>query len=188
MKKRKRNLIKDTKGAGGEIYTVIFFLAFFIIALFVIEYVRALIIVQGVRDAAQTAIITAATENWDDTYKGRRDGYSGAWHKSFSQEEAAAFTERIDRQDIATIMNGIIGSSSVGNFNQKVTGDGSVEFRYRITNMVWEHQTLRPGSPLSKHFQATVTINIQIPWGFNWTARTPIDLNIRVKAIYVPKF
>ena len=185
---KKRNIIKDKSGAGNELYTVIFFLVFFIIALFVIEYARALIIAKGIRDAAQTAVITAATDNWDNTFKARREGYSGAWHKRWNQDEAAAFTERIGRHDIASIMNGIIGSSDAGGFNQKRDSDGRIEFRYRVTDVIWRHQGLRPGDPLSMNFEATVYIHIQIPWGFNWDDRTPIDMNIRVKAVYMPKF
>ncbi|MCL2050855.1 MAG: hypothetical protein FWG91_03850 [Lachnospiraceae bacterium] len=185
---KKRSLFKDTGGAGNELYAVIFMLAFFIIALFAAEYARALIIARGIRNAAQAAVITAATDNWDNTFKGRREGYSGAWHKSFSQNEAAAFTERISRHDIASAMDEIIGSSSAGGFSQKNKSDGRAEFRYRVTDVVWRHQELGPSDPLGINFEATVTINVQVAWGLNWDDQPPINLNIRAKAIYMPKF
>jgi len=185
----RRSILKDKSGTGNELYTIIFFLFFFILILFIFEYVRALIIAQGVRDAAQAAIITAATENWDSTYKGRRDGYSGAWHKSRGADETTAFIEMIYKEDIAIIMNRIIGASDIGSFNQKWGTNGKVEFRYRITNIVWEHQELKPRDPLSKHFKATATIDLKIPWGFNFNDQGgAIDMEIIVKAIYMPKF
>lgn len=42
------------------------------------EFFRLAIIVQGVRDGLQQSVITVATTNYDETYNGLREGYSGA--------------------------------------------------------------------------------------------------------------
>lgn len=43
------------------------------------EYFRVNIIVQGVRDAVQQAVIATVNENYDDVYHSVREGYAAGW-------------------------------------------------------------------------------------------------------------
>ena len=49
------------------------------------EYMRLMIVAQGVRDSVQSAIVDVATENWDEAYAGLREGYSGGYQLSGSR-------------------------------------------------------------------------------------------------------
>mgnify|MGYP000467714686 CR=1 FL=1 len=42
------------------------------------EFSRLWIIAQGVKEAAQQAVISTVNDNYDDVYHGVREGYSGA--------------------------------------------------------------------------------------------------------------
>lgn len=55
-----------------------------ILACVVFEYMRLVIVAQGVRDSVQSAIVAVATENWDEAYPGLREGYSGGYQLSGS--------------------------------------------------------------------------------------------------------
>ena len=46
-----------------------------ILACVTFEYMRLMIVAQGVRDSVQSAIVDVATENWDEAYAGLREGY-----------------------------------------------------------------------------------------------------------------
>ena len=47
-----------------------------ILACVVFEYMRLMIVAQGVRDSVQSAIVAVATENWDEAYPGLREATS----------------------------------------------------------------------------------------------------------------
>ena len=47
------------------------------------EYLRMLVIAQGVRDAVQSSVISTVTENYANVYHGAREGYSGAYQPLF---------------------------------------------------------------------------------------------------------
>lgn len=73
---RLREILRDRKGNGFPLAIAIT-LALVIIFCGISEYIRLLIIAQGVRDAVQTAVISTVNDNYDDVYHGVREGYSG---------------------------------------------------------------------------------------------------------------
>ena len=44
------------------------------------EFFRLAVIVQGVRDGLQQAVLSVAVTNYDETYNGLREGYSGGYY------------------------------------------------------------------------------------------------------------
>lgn len=51
------------------------------------EYIRLMIIAQGVRDAVQSAVISMVNDSYDDVYHGVREGYAGAYMPSADEFE-----------------------------------------------------------------------------------------------------
>lgn len=68
------------------------------------EYLRLLIVAQGVRDAVQAAVISTVVENYDEVYHGIREGYSGGY-----QPMAEDFYESLDYGDIYGRLDSILG-------------------------------------------------------------------------------
>ena len=81
---RLREILRDRKGNGFPLAIAIT-LALVIIFCGISEYIRLLIIAQGVRDAVQTAVISTVNDNYDDVYHGVREGYSGGYQPEISR-------------------------------------------------------------------------------------------------------
>ena len=74
--KKIREVLKDNSGQGVPMILAVV-LCCLILACVTFEYMRLMIVAQGVRDSVQSAIVDVATENWDEAYAGLREGYSG---------------------------------------------------------------------------------------------------------------
>ena len=120
---RLREILRDRKGNGFPLAIAIT-LALVIIFCGISEYIRLLIIAQGVRDAVQTAVISTVNDNYDDVYHGVREGYSGGY-----QPMAGDFEESLDYGDIYGRLEEVLGLSYQGGTRVKFTEDGKTEFR-----------------------------------------------------------
>ena len=119
---RLREILRDRKGNGFPLAIAIT-LALVIIFCGISEYIRLLIIAQGVRDAVQTAVISTVNDNYDDVYHGVREGYSGGY-----QPMAGDFEESLDYGDIYGRLEEVLGLSYQGGTRVKFTEDGKPSF------------------------------------------------------------
>ena len=69
------------RSRSGEGYPMVIAVTLCLLLLFMViaEYFRVNIIVQGVRDAVQQAVIATVNENYDDVYHSVREGYAAGW-------------------------------------------------------------------------------------------------------------
>ena len=69
------------RSRSGEGYPMVIAVTLCLLMLFMViaEYFRVNIIVQGVRDAVQQAVIATVNENYDDVYHSVREGYAAGW-------------------------------------------------------------------------------------------------------------
>ena len=75
---RFKQAIRDCRGISFPLIIAVT-LSLVILLCGVSEYLRLLIVAQGVRDAVQEAVISTVNDNYDDVYHGVREGYSGAY-------------------------------------------------------------------------------------------------------------
>ena len=87
---RFKQAIRDRRGVSFPLIVAVT-LSLVILLCGVSEYLRLLIVAQGVRDAVQEAVISTVNDNYDDVYHGVREGYSGAY-----QPMAGDFEESLD--------------------------------------------------------------------------------------------
>ncbi len=66
---RLKTVLKDRSGQGTPMILAVV-VCCLILACVVFEYMRLVIVAQGVRDSVQSAIVAVATENWDEAYPG----------------------------------------------------------------------------------------------------------------------
>ena len=147
------------------------------------EYMRLMVVAVGVRDAVQSAVIEVATENWDKVYNGLREGYSGGY----------ILTESSWEQDITT---GDIYKRLSDKLGLKIEEDryakyaGSV-LEYTVSNLSVS-VTNAPLAPTNTNGinQLTVegTVDVAVPLSFGWNHLPPMNIKMKLKAGYTPKF
>ena len=79
-------------------------LSIVIVACGAFEYMRLMLIAQGVRDAVQSSIISVSTGNYSDVYSSLREGYSGGY-----VNEGSGFNEKINTGDVYARLSNLLG-------------------------------------------------------------------------------
>lgn len=116
------------RSRSGEGYPMVIAVTLCLLMLFMLisEYFRVNIIVQGVRDAVQQAVIATVNENYDDVYHSVREGYAAGW---FPEGDGEWF-ESIDAGDIYGNLSYILGLTTDGEGYMKYAGN---ELEYKVT-------------------------------------------------------
>lgn len=173
--------IFQDKKAESTPLTIALVLGILIIFSVMAEFFRLGIIVQGVRDTLQTSVISVATSNYNELYNGLREGYSGGY--ALSDERWLA---DLDYYDIYARMDEVLGTEYDGLYHTKISDDG---YEYRFYNMELNivNPALAPEST-TVNFKADAFISIEIPLSFGWALLPPLELDIRTKSSYMPKF
>ena len=109
------------RSRSGEGYPMVIAVTLCLLMLFMViaEYFRVNIIVQGVRDAVQQAVIATVNENYDDVYHSVREGYAAGW---FPEGDGEWF-ESIDAGDIYGNLSYILGLTTDGEGYMKYAGN-----------------------------------------------------------------
>lgn len=147
------------------------------------EYIRLMIVAQGVRDAVQSAVISTINDNYDDVYHGIREGYSGAY-----QPNASDFQESLDYGDVYGRLDQLLGLRQESGYHVKYAGD-DVEFRLSGLSVDLDNMPLAPANPdNSRGLLADAVIRLEVPVSFGGESMPPMVINLRVKAKYMPIF
>lgn len=173
-------ILKDKKGNSTPL-TIALILCILLLCCAMAEFFRLGIIVGGVRDGLQQAVITVTTTNYDETYNGTREGYSGGYSLS-----GDSWQENLDYDDVLYRLDTLLGTDREGSYHIKRMGSG---YEYRLSGLDVEitNSPLTPGNA-NKNFEADASIRIEIPLSFGWELVPPLSMEIRTKAAYMPKF
>lgn len=182
MKTKFYDIIKNRKGSSFPLIVAVT-LALIIVFCGISEYLRLMIIAQGVRDAVQSAITSTVSDNYDDVYHGVREGYSGAY-----QPSADSFAESLDYGDIYGRLDQVLGLSNEGGYHVKYSGD-AMEFRLSGLSVDIRNAPLAPSSPSgTQKFLADAVIRLEVPVSFGGKSLPPMTINLKVQAEYMPLF
>lgn len=175
-----RNVLRDRKGNSTPL-TIALVLGLLLLICAMAEFFRLGLIVQGVRDGLQQSVITVATTNYDETYNGLREGYSGGYILSGDRWE-----EHFDYDDIYYRLDSLLGTDREGGYHVKKLSKG---FEYRLSGLTVEilNTPFTPGGA-SRNFEADARITIEIPLSFGWELVPPLKMELRTRAAYMPKF
>lgn len=174
--------LKDKRGSSMPLAVAIT-LSLIIIFSGVSEYLRLLIIAQGVRDAVQAAIISTVVENYDDVYHGAREGYSGGYRPI-----AGNFDESVDYGDIYDRLDDILSLSPNGSYHEKKTLGGNLEFRIWDLSVDIRNAPLAAGDNPSARFEADAVIMLEVPVSFGGKLLSPMRIRLKTSAGYTPRF
>lgn len=180
--KKAKAVLKDKGGASFPLMIAIT-LALVILFTGVSEYLRLLLVAQGVRDAVQAAVVSTVVENYDDVYHGVREGYSGGY-----QPMAEDFEESLDHGDIYGRLDGILGLNQSGGYHEKRTGDGSLEFKVWNLSVDVRNAPFAGGDNPSARFEADCAIRLEVPVSFGGKLLPPMRMTVRTGAGYTPRF
>lgn len=181
MLSRTKKLVKCRRGAAFPmIITVTLVLLMMLCG--IMEYVRLLIIAQGVRDAVQSAVISVASDNYDDVYHGVREGYSGGY-----QPIGGGFEQSLDYGDVYGRLDNLLGLTNNGAGHVKLTESGAVEYTISGLSINIQNAPLATADNPTR-FVADCTVQLEVPVSFAGKLLPPMRITVRVKAGYTPKF
>ena len=171
------------RSRSGEGYPMVIAVTLCLLMLFLViaEYFRVNIIVQGVRDAVQQAVIATVNENYDDVYHSVREGYAAGWFPEGDGE----WSESIDTGDIYGNLSYILGLTTDGEDYMKYAG-GTLEYTLSDLSVHISNNAIASGQ--SEGYLATATLHLTVPMSFAGKLLPPAQLDLRVDAKYVPKF
>jgi hypothetical protein len=138
---------------------------------------------QGVRDGVQSAIISVATENYNDTYASLREGYSGGYANN-----GGGFNEQLDLGDVYGRLDGVLGLRREGGYHVKYIED-AVEYRVSGLTVAVINAPFAPSDrDAARKFLAEAAISLEVPLSFGWSGLPPMRITLHCEAGYTPKF
>ena len=184
--KHKSCIIKVLKDKRGSAYPLIPVVMLVLIMIFAAasEYMRMMIIAQGVRDAVQSAVIATVNDNYDDIYHGAREGYAGGY-----QPVGGAFEISIDYGDIYARLDELLGLSRSGGQHVKDLDNGVIEYALSDLVVTVQNVPLAPSDPENaRKFTADATIRLMVPISFGGKSLPPMTIDLQVRAGWTELF
>lgn len=173
------------KDRGGASLPLVIAITLALLMLFtgISEYLRLLIIAQGVRDAVQSSVIAAVVENYDNVYHGAREGYSGAY-----QPMSGRFDESLSYGDIYRRLDSTLGLIKSGEYHLKLYPDASTEYWVWGLSVEVKNAPFASGDIETARFAADCTIELEVPVSFGGKLLPPMQITVKTGAGYTPKF
>ena len=137
----------------------------------VAEFSRVWIIAQGVKEAAQQAVISTINDNYDDVYHAVREGYAAGWYP----DGTGRWDESVDTGDVYGQLASTLGLEN--------TGSG-----YTISGLSVELSNNALSSGQSKGYTAAVEIRLEVPVRFLGNLLPAAEMMLHTEAKYMPVF
>lgn len=179
---RFKQAIRDRRGISFPLIIAVT-LSLVILLCGVSEYLRLLIVAQGVRDAVQEAVISTVNDNYDDVYHGVREGYSGAY-----QPMAGDFEESLDYGDIYGRLDALLNLTNQSGYHVQYTEDGKMEFRVWDLSVDLQNASFASADSAGNRLIADCEIELEVPVSFGGRLLPPMRMTVKVSAGYTPRF
>ena len=178
-------IFKKLKEKNGSMFplTIAIILSLFIIFSNVSEYLRLKLIVSGIEEAIQSAVISLNIENYDNVYSSSREGYSGGYKyiDNKGRWEESFYTENIFNK-LDELLNLRIEEDN----HVKIVGG---DYEYKLSNL--EVNIINtPFAPNSTGdvFEADSFVFLEVPLSFGWKHLPSLKVRLKVKSEYMAKF
>ena len=179
---RLKTVLKDRSGQSTPMILAVV-VCCLILACVVFEYMRLMIVAQGVRDSVQSAIVAVATENWDEAYPGLREGYSGGYQLSGS-----SWTKNVTTGNVYDRLQQVLGLVYEDGRYLKYAGP-DLEYRFYDLRMELENAPFAPSAPEGiTQLNVTGTVTVEVPLSFGFGHLPPMQITMKLNAKYVPRF
>ncbi len=147
------------------------------------EFARLWIISQGVKEAAQQAVISALNDNYDDVYHAVREGYAAGWSP---EDSGGAWNESLDEGNVYGQMSRILGLNGGGGDVYTKLLDGQVEYAIYGLDVELRNNGLASGQ--SQGYTAAIELKLNIPVRFLGDILPSAVLTLHTEARYIPLF
>ncbi len=178
---RIRKILRSKKGQGFPL-TIAIVLVLIILFTGISEYLRLMIVAQGVRDALQDAVIATVTQNYDEVYHGIREGYSGGY-----QPVADDFEESLDYGNIYGRLADTLGLEYTGTY-EKRTNNNELEFAVYDLDVDVSNAPLATSDSATQRFEIDSYITLEVPVSFGGELLPSMTIRLKTTAGYIPKF
>ena len=179
--KKIREVLKSKSGQGVPMILAVV-LCCLILACVTFEYMRLMIVAQGVRDSVQSAIVDVATENWDEAYAGLREGYSGGY-----QLAGSSWSQNVTSGNVYARLQNVLGVEYKDGQYVKYSGE-DLEYRLYDLHLEVENAPLAPSVPDGiTQLNVTGTITVDVPLSFGFGHLPPMQITMKLNAKYVPR-
>ena len=173
--------LKSKKGFSGPWVVVVALIGIMLFTV-ISQYIRLMTIAAGVKDAVQSAVISASVSNWANVYPCIREGYAGGYRYS-----NGAWNQRMTSGNIYGRLSALLGLRYSGGKYVSVT-DG-VEYAVYGLEVHIANSPFAPGNTNGiQEFQATSKITLEVPLSFGADILPPMTVDLVVKSRYMPKF
>ncbi|EGD45789.1 hypothetical protein Cpap_0156 [Ruminiclostridium papyrosolvens DSM 2782] len=180
--KKINDIIRDKRGSSFPLIAAAV-LTVILIMCGLSEYIRLLIISQGVRDALQSAVISTINENYDNVYNCIREGYAGAYMPNGTE-----WADSTDYGDIYSRLDKALGLKSENGFHVKYSGKKQ-EFILSGLSLDINNPPIAPYEKFNTNsLLANAEIKLEVPVSFAGKALLPLQIKLRVQARYMPMF
>lgn len=177
-----KKVLSNNRGSGFP-FAVAITLCLVMIFTGISEYLRLMIVAQGVRDALQEAVISTVSDNYDDVYHGVREGYSGGYKPIDSE-----FVEYVDYGNIYDTMDTVLGLSKIDDYHVKITDEGEFEFRVSNLDVDIRNTALAGGDQEESRFKVDSSVVLEVPVSFGGRMLPLMKIQVKNSAGYTPKF
>ncbi len=180
MRRKIRKILLNSSGDGFPL-TVAVTLALLMVFLVITQYARLMITASGIKDAMEEAVISTVNDNYADVYHAIREGYAAGY-----QPNGVGFEESLQYGDVYGRLDALLGLQQDGEYHVQIAENGKVE--YRIHNLQIQLHNNGLASGQTENFEATATIELEMPIQFIQHILPDMRIQIRTKAAYTPKF
>jgi hypothetical protein len=158
-------------------------LSVIILSCAVFEYMRLIIVAEGARDAVQSAVIDVVTDNWANAYNGLREGYSGGYTLNGSN-----WVPEITAGDVYARLSDTLGVKEENGKYVKYTGP-DIEYTLSDLSVNVANAPLAPSNTNGvTQLSASGTIDVEVPLSFGWGHLPHLNITMKLKAGFTPKF
>ena len=140
-RKFKRRVWSNQKGSGVPLSVVMVCVVLLLFCL-ISEYIRLQIIVSGVRDAVEDAVISVVNDNYAGVYHGVREGYSGGYLPYGDGD----WEETLDEGDVYGHIAETLGLQRNGGKYVKYLGGSRNRLEYAIDRLSVSYPECSAGS------------------------------------------
>lgn len=181
--KRLKRLLHSKKGISTPL-AVVLVLVFLMFVSAIYQFVSAQIVISGVQSVVQSATIAVADENYYYVFNGTREGYSGSYRYTISSWRSV-----LKKGDIYDKMDLLLGTKEKDGRRVKLNSSGT-EYTLSGLTVTGVNALLSPAAALTvgQQFEITTTIDIEIPIVYFGELLPPIQTELTVKSVYMPKF
>ena len=175
-----RKLMQKESPAEGTPMIIAIILVLLLLFSAVSEYSRLWLLVQGVHESMEDAVLTAVNDNYDDVYHAVREGYAAGWFPI-----ANGWAESRDKGDIYGHLAKTLGLVHNGSRYVKYSGENA-EFYLSDLDLQVRNNGLGSGSTTGYTIEASLAL--EIPIRFLTSAFPPLIIPIHAQASYIPIF